>query len=145
MTGAHVKSAAVVHNIGQPSRTEDHTSSVDSLGCEPETSEGELKVNGDRSIQTSRALVPPGQCQGQGAVLARPRFWSPVTHDQGHPFIKHLWKIADPRSGPDSYVKAQAIIKDLAKAAEQRAMEPSAELTPARRGSARAVGGSGPF
>lgn len=40
-------------------------------------------------------------------------------HDQWHPFIKELWRIADPQAGADPQVKIQSTLDRLAKAAEQ--------------------------
>ncbi len=48
-------------------------------------------------------------------------------HNQWHPLIKDIWKIADPQAGPDSQVKLQAILEHLEKAAEQRAATDSAK------------------
>jgi len=48
-------------------------------------------------------------------------------HSQWHPFIKELWKIADPQADSDPQVKIQAILERLAKAAEQRAGADSAK------------------
>lgn len=56
-----------------------------------------------------RVRAPSWQDRGYGAR-------SP--HNQWHPFIKDLWKIADPQAGLDPQVKIQAILEHLAKAAE---------------------------
>ena len=47
-------------------------------------------------------------------------------HNQWHPFIKEIWKIADPQVGVDTQVKVQAILEYVDKAAEQRAGADSA-------------------
>jgi len=44
-------------------------------------------------------------------------------HNQWHPFIKEIWKIADPGAGPDSEGSVQAIVDHLEKAAEQRTID----------------------
>jgi hypothetical protein len=59
-----------------------------------------------------RVRAPSWQDRGYGAR-------SP--HNQWHPFIKNLWKMADPQSGSDPQLKIQAILEHVAKAAEQRA------------------------
>jgi hypothetical protein len=49
-------------------------------------------------------------------------------HSQWHPFIKDLWKIADPDQLGDPQVKIQAILQRLANAAEERAGANSANV-----------------
>ncbi len=49
-------------------------------------------------------------------------------HNQWHPFIKEIWKIADPQDGANSGCKIQAIVDRIQKAAEQRAGAVSANV-----------------
>ena len=61
-------------------------------------------------------------------------------HNQWHPFIKDLWKIADPQ-GPDSQVKVQAILEH-SRRSPNNTLEPTArtcETLSSRCGSARIV------
>jgi hypothetical protein len=53
-------------------------------------------------------------------------FGSRSPHNQWHPFIKDVWRIADPGTGLDPDSKVQAILKYLDEAAEQRAGADSA-------------------
>src|SRR5437588_5656678 len=63
-------------------------------------------------------------------------FGSRSPHNQWHPFIKDIWKIADPQVGADLETKVKAILDLLEKAAEGHARTDSerAKLTsPARQ------------
>ncbi len=51
--------------------------------------------------------------QGHGFGVRSP-------HNQWHPFIRELWKIADPNTGPDSGNKVDAILDRLKNAAERK-------------------------
>jgi hypothetical protein len=42
-------------------------------------------------------------------------------HSQWHPFIKELWRIADPSATGTPHAKIRAILERLDRAAEQRA------------------------
>ena len=47
-------------------------------------------------------------------------------HNQWHPFIKEIWKIADPQAGQDAQAKIDAILELLNQTASQRA-KPAAQ------------------